>query len=561
MRSFCCCFRLAGVTRALFLCHRSGMKTLVMLSLFVAAAPSLASDDEIVLEESDDEIVLEESPLAAPAKPAFVPSTRLNVSSETGLSADSSHERAGTGSPEDVIEAWSLLRLALRHQTAPGRSWRFGARARLWGGWDHPDEGGASKTLLLTELTELRYDRRLGRDLVLQLGLQKIDWSVTDGMGPSLMFAPRDLRFGLSVDPDDSLLPVEAALLRLALSHVHDSYLELAFVPRHRPAELRLFGTDWGLMSSGQAGALPVGDIAWAIDPSVEDHWQNNLMYFARPELRPEDFSGAVRLRGRLKGTEVGLWGFYGFDLFPELRMDPDLAAVLALLTSMDERPLLEQISLDQLAGLEAFQSKMAQARASGDSSRLITSVFHRLAQIGAQARRGFGRFVVAIETAWTPRFLGGRTLFDGAMQPLSGLATAHTALQLEYQSPPDLIVVVGVSDFWVPDVANQPLMLLDSGLIKAGQLERPFDPTSAHLLTANLAIKAEFGERFDAMIAAVSHPFQRDWMLMPSLTYKLDDTRQQLRLAGEFFGGPSDSMFGLFGQNDRVLLSYKRRY
>mgnify|MGYP001416881487 CR=1 FL=1 len=537
------------------------MKIAAILSLLIVADASFASDDDILLEESDDEIVLEDEPAAVSVTPAFVPTTRLNVTSETGLSADTLHERADAGAPEDLVEAWSLLRLALRHQKAPGRSWRIGARLRLWGGWDHPDEGGASKTILLSELTELRYDRRLGQNLVLQLGLQKIDWSVTDGMGPSLMFAPRDLRFGLSVDPDDSLLPVEAALLRYALSHAHDSYLELAFVPRHRPAELRLFGTDWGVMNPRQPASLPVGDIAWAIDPSVEDEWQNNLMYFARPELRPEDFSGAVRVRGRVKGTELGLWGFYGFDLFPELRMDPDLAAVLALLTSMDDRPLLEQINLDQLAGLEAFQSKVAQAQASGDSSSLITSVFHRLAQIGAQARRGFGRFVVGIETAWTPRFLGGRTLFDGAMQPLSGLATAHTALQLEYQSPPDLIVVLGLSDFWVPDVANQPLMLLDAGLIKGGRLARPFDETSAHLLTANLAIKAEFAERFDVMIAAVSHPLQRDWMLMPSLTYKLDDTKQQLRLSGEFFGGPSGSMFGMFGHNDRLLLSYKRRY
>ena len=181
-------------------------------------------------------------------------------------------------------------------------------------------------------------------------------------------------------------------------------------------------------------------------------------------ELTPEDFSGSVRLRGQLQGAEVALWGFGGFDTFPEFKMDPDLAAVLSLITMMGETPLIEQLTPDRLEALERFQGKLMQARAQNDGSSLLTSTFHRLAQLGVQARRSFGPYVLALESAWTPRFMGGRTLFDLMMQPIPGLATLHTALRIEYQSPPGLVAVLGVSDFAVFDVPNKPLMLLDTG-------------------------------------------------------------------------------------------------
>jgi len=169
---------------------------------------------------------------------------------------------------------------------------------------------------------------------------------------------------------------------------------------------------------------------------------------------------------------------------------------------------------------------------------------------------------VFALETAWTPRFGGGRVLFSPSMQSVSGLATLHTALQIEYQKAPDLIAVLGLSDLWVPDVAEQPLMLLDSGFISQnGGLKRPFDANSAHLVTLNLAVKARIAARYEAMFAFVTHPFQADWLAMPSLVWRMDGERQQLRLAAELFGGDADSMFGRFARNDRVVLGYKHQY
>lgn len=536
------------------------MKMLWFVVVFASSA--LAQDEDFGLEDSDlgEEAALEE--LKTPQAPVYRRSTLLKGNMDMGVSVDARHQRAESGAPEDFFEAWRGVRLHLTHKMAPGRSWRIGGRLRMWGGMDHPDEGGEIKSLMQTEITELRYDHRLGQRLVLQFGLQKVDWSVTDGMGPSLMFAPRDLRFGPVGDPEDSSLPVEAVTARYTLSFRRDAHLEFAFVPLHRPAELRLWGNDWGMMRPRQGGALPLGDVAWLIDPSVEEFWQNNLMYFTRPELKPADFSGALRLRGRIKGAELGLWGFYGFDTFPELRMDEDLIQVMGMMTTMGDAPLLETMTPETIATLERFQGKMMQARASGDPSILISSVFHRLAQIGAQARRSFGPVVVALESAWTPKFLGGRVLFDPAMKPLPGLATLHTALQIEYQSPPGLIAVLGISDFWVADVPKQPLMILDAGLrARDGSLERPFAASSAHLISVNLMTKMRFKERFELLLLGVIHPFAGDWLAMPSLVWLLDDERKKIGISSELFGGSEDSIFGMFSHNDRIILSYKQVY
>ena len=194
---------------------------------------------------------------------------------------------------------------------------------------------------------------------------------------------------------------------------------------------------------------MPIGDIAWLFDRSVEDQWQSNLLYFAQPELTPEDFSGSVRLRGRVQGAEVALWGFYGFDTFPEFKMDPDLAAVLSLITMMGETPLIEQLTPDRLEALERFQGKLMQARAQNDGSSLLTSTFHRLAQLGVQARRSFGPYVLALESAWTPRFMGGRTLFgsDDAAHPRASDA-AHSPSD-RVSSPPGLVPCSGSPILW----------------------------------------------------------------------------------------------------------------
>jgi hypothetical protein len=104
--------------------------------------------------------------------------------------------------------------------------------------------------------------------------------------------------------------------------------------------------------------------------------------------------------------------------------------------------------------------------------------------------------------------------------------------------------------------------MILDAGLTaRDGSLERPFAASSAHLISVNLMTKMRFKERFDVLLLGVVHPFAGDWLAMPSLAWLLDGERSKVAVSAEIFGGPEDSLFGMFSHNDRVTLNYKQVY
>ena len=82
----------------------------------------------------------------------------------------------------------------------------------------------------------------------------------------------------------------------------------------------------------------------------------------------------------------------------------------------------------------------------------------------------------------------------------------------------------------------------------------------NAHLVTINLGVKSTLAERFEVTLAGALHPFDGDWLALPSLAWLLDAEREQLVLA-EIFGGSAQSMFGRYRHNDRVTIGYKRSY
>ena len=119
---------------------------------------------------------------------------------------------------------------------------------------------------------------------------------------------------------------------------------------------------------------------------------------------------------------------------------------------------------------------------------------------------------------------------------------------------------MLGVSDFVVFDVPNKPLMLLDTGFLSAtGRAQRPWTWTT-HLVTISQGQEHPCG-RFEVTLAGALHPFDGDWLALPSLAWLLDAEREQLVLGAEIFGGSAQSMFGRYRHNDRVTIGYKRSY
>ena len=266
--------------------------------------------------------------------------------------------------------------------------------------------------------------------------------------------------------------------------------LEFAWNPLFRPPELLLFGSDWAMQSPNQPPGGPLGDLSWAVDPSVAHKWQTNLTYFQLPELKVQDHSLALRASGRIKGIEWGTFGFYGFDLFPVLDLDEDLAWLLASMSLFGRAPLADLIAQrpEIIPQLEAITAKISDAQREGSLGDLIKATPHRLFQIGAQFRDVIGPFVFAVESTWTPGFnpceaesvsdcrdhFGGgrsRSIYEW-LRFVVRPSTRHC--NLEWQRNEANQIILMVTDFMVADVPETPLAFLDSAFSRCNGTTQP---------------------------------------------------------------------------------------
>jgi hypothetical protein len=537
--------------------------TPLLFSLALIAAPPTApaDDDEIILIDDDEAEESAAAPIAPSPMPATESATRLTLKSELFAASDLAHEPASAGPPEDFFEAGWRVGLRMQHRSSRSSTWRLALTHRLFHSTDHRDDGGRSKGVLLTEISEARLDWRPDRKNTFKIGLQRVDWGLTDGSGAGALFAPADLRFGLIGEPEDAQLPVHAVVFRRRLSSTYDSFLQIAWNPLYRPMQMRMWGGDWGMSAPNRPSALPTGDLAWAIDPSVEDRWQTNMMFLQQPELSLSDQSGAVRLSARIKGFELGVWGLRGFDQFPVSAIDPDVAWLIANMQRLSGMPQDQLLTEPGLFGrIDRLRNKTLEAQEAGSIEGMISARPKRITQFGAQVRRIVGPMVIAAESAWTPAFTGGRTLPDlSGGEPLRR-ATLYSVLQLEYQRAPSIVAMLQFSDFMVVDVANQPVFLLDAGLLDAeGNLDRPFHRDAAHLTTVTGMLRSRsLDDQLEVMVAASGHPSQGDYLLQPSVSWRFDDGRRSLGLGALIVGGPEGSMFGMFNHNDQIMVRLK---
>ena len=538
------------------------------------AETDLSNNDEISFDEGENDPFGDS---ANPTEPVTVHPTQVKITASTQLSLDLAHEPPSLGPAEQYGELYSVLRLEIIHKLDSRQTYRIKVKNRVLLSREHPSiEGAELHGKIIPELDQLRLDAMIHPDLTALIGLQRVNWGFVDGQSPASIFAPPDLRFGFSSDPEDSTLPVSGVVLRYQPEGWRQK-IELAWNPLFRPPELMIFGSDWAMQAPDRPPGGPLGDLSWAVDPSVAPRWQTNLTYFQLPELKVRDHSLALRASGRFQGMEWGLFGFYGFDLFPVLELDEDLAWLLQNMSLFGSAPTLLELAADHpelIPRLEAVTTKISDAQTTGSLKDLIKATPHRLFQIGGQFREVLGPFVLAVESTWTPginpcraetisqcrdHFGGGRSLFDLQMAPVRR-PTLYSALQLEWQRNEANQIILMVTDFMVADVPQTPLAFLDSAFIDAsGQLKRPFDPNNAHLLTVTGAWRSRhFDDRLEVLASIASHPMQGDYLAFAKAIWRMNDGQLQLSLGGDVFGGEAGSMFGQFNHNDRLSFGIK---
>ncbi|MBM66048.1 MAG: hypothetical protein CMH55_07435 [Myxococcales bacterium] len=549
------------------------------------AEESADFDSDIPEEDSgdDDEISFDDeggddfgSEVASTPVSATISPTQVKISASTLLSLDLAHEPPTLGPAEQYGELYSILRLEIIHKLNARQTYRVKVKNRVLLSREHPSiEGAELHGKILPELDQLRLDAALHPNLTALVGLQRVNWGFVDAQSPANIFGPPDLRFGFGGEAEDSSLPVSGVVLRFQPEGWRQK-LELAWNPLFRPPELMIFGSDWAMQAPNRPPGGPLGDLSWAVDPSVAPRWQTNLTYFQLPELKVRDHSLALRASGRHKGLEWGFFGFYGFDLFPVLELDEDLAWLLENMSLFGSAPMGRLLAQNPelIPRMEAITAKISDAQSQGSLGDLIKATPHRLFQLGGQLREVYGPFVIALESTWTPgfnpcraetvsdcrdHFGGGRSLFDLQMAPVRR-PTLYSALQLEWQRSEANQIILVITDFMVADVPNTPLAFLDSTFIDASeQLSRPFDVNNAHLITVTGAWRSRhLDDRLEVLASVVSHPVQGDYLAFAKAIWRINDGQLQLSLGGDVFGGDAGSMFGQFNHNDRISFGIK---
>ena len=130
----------------------------------------------------------------------------------------------------------------------------------------------------------------------------------------------------------------------------------------------------------------------------------------------------------------------------------------------------------------------------------------------------------------------------------------------MEWQRSEANQIIFMVTDFMVADVPDTPLAFLDSAFLdESGQLNRPFDPNNAHLLTVTGVWRSRhLDDRLEVLASVATHPVQGDYLAFAKAIWRLNDGQLQLSLGGDVFGGDAGSMFGQFNHNDRINFGIK---
>ncbi len=330
----------------------------------------------------------------APARPTIF---RGELSSES--SVDFAHERTD----EETLRIVKEMSARIRH---PLGSWNFVAEGRL--SWWMSGGGAADRSVLAPERdrweadveAELRDFYLAGRagDWLFVAGQQAIVWGSSDIMRPADFISPRDLRRGLLQGADDARIPIPALSATRILG---DSAIQGVLVPFFYAHRFDIYGSDNALLRPGSPLGV-AGGIATSlralIDPSIDGLVQPAIAQTERPAPLPKNASAGLRFTTSLRGLDLGIGYFYGWDRTPVVDVHPGFRPLLdtvgdaAGLLSSDPAALLSLIGDLEVLAPDLY-------RAIEDGETLYRTSYERQHAVEVDFTRYFGPIGVRAES------------------------------------------------------------------------------------------------------------------------------------------------------------------
>ncbi len=467
-------------------------------------------------------------PVSAPleeaaAAPAGGPTVQVSGSLQLQWGVDTGFEpQRSDGLSEHVMDARGRASLATDVKLSASLRLLVEGRA-LW-------RAGAERGL---ERAKAFFEPTLGEAFLdfytsgvdFRVGQQTLAFGANAAFAPTDVLNPRDLRESLVLtEPEEVKVPVFAAR---ALGELGPLSLTLAWVPFFVPHRYSVFGQDEALLQPGLGRGLPFG-----VDASIEDALQPHLLETERPEAFPYLGDVGLRATSRLGALTLGGSWVWGSEKLPQVRLDPELEAVL----SAQERGEAPDAAL-----LLSVQERLR----AGET--LATGRYGRQHVFGLEASALVETAQVDVDVGFSP----AQMFSDARLRPLRKAAVTWV-LGVSQAEDSDFLYSVTYLGLAVPGVkAEELLVLLEPGTARGVERTAFF-----HLLVAEARYTLLDGE-VELGLRGAFEPVQRSFALAPRVGWRLKEWLS-VGLAAEVYAGKPYSPLGYFGRNDQLVGSVR---
>jgi hypothetical protein len=483
-----------------------------------AEAPPAAAEPEL-------EAFTPVSPPVEEAAPAPVAGPTVQVSGNLLLQVgvDTGFEpQRGDGLSEHVVDARGRASLATDVKLNPSLRLLVEGRALWRAGAEHGLE--RAKAFFEPTLGEAFLDFYTSR-VDFRVGQQTLVFGANAAFAPTDVLNPRELRESQVLsEPEDAKVPVFAAR---ALGDVGPLTLTVAWVPFFVPHRYSVFGQDEALLQPGLGRNLP-----FTVDASIEDGLQPHLLETERPEAVP--YLGDVGLRATSKVGDLTVGGSWVWsnEKLPQVRLDPELEAVLRA----EERGEAPDSAL-----LLSVQDRLRAGE------RLVTGRYERQHVLGLEASALVGTAQVDVDVGFSP----AQSFPDAQLRTLRK-PVATWVVGVSQAEDSDFIYSVTYLGLAVPGVkARELLVLLEPGTARGVERTAFF-----HLLVAEARYTLLDGD-VELGLRGAFEPIQRSFALSPRVSWRLE-AWLSLGLAAEVYAGKPYSPLGYFGRNDQLAGSVR---
>jgi hypothetical protein len=453
----------------------------------------------------------------APARRRTAPPTRGLVGSLTGhfysqLAVDTRHNDG----PEYAAE-WRnvlFLKAALEPSSVvrgviSGRFRHFTAADRDLGNPRHFWEA---------DLWEAHIEVTLPGRVDVRVGNQIFHWGASDFLSPTDVLNPFDLRWGPLAEPDELKIPVFAVSATWRGPGVN---VTGAWIPFVTPMRAFLVGHDFGLFQPRAYFATP--DLRAFLSDPLSDAIQRTAFEGAVPSRSLANSQGAVRVWGTWRGIDWGASYIAGYEPFPAVRLDPDLARLLASAPSVD-LALLGRV-------LERVQA----------GEPVLQATYNRRQVMGFDLTAALGPLLLRVEGAYAP-LQTTYVVEAGSVVPVRRPAVTYAAA-LEYRYQEDVFVLAQ----WIH--LATAARGTDRLFIANPNLQAIFFDVRWRLLGGDVELE----------VAGLGGVSQGDLVLTGTAAYRLS-SRVQVMGGVSIFQGAKEGPGGYWDANDFVFVRLRVR-